>query len=184
MREPDTLTAQDLIYAAKALRQSARIAEREAADPEFTSVRATFERAAREQDALAAKRGECMGTIATAVSSSPILHLLRAPAGAACSLPMAPGRKRGVADPLKPIDEPRWLVIRNRCRQALEYRELWPGSDLRGALEAECARRAAEGWHVEDIPANCAFCFCHRGKERVCISIECFEPGAAGLGHG
>jgi hypothetical protein len=71
-----------------------------------------------------------------------------------------------------------------KYRQALEYRELWPGSDLRGALGAERARRAAEGWHVEDIPTNCAFCFADRGQERVCISIECFEPGTAGLGHG
>ena len=55
MPEPATLTRQDLIYAAAALRQAARLAERQAADPSFTSMRATFERSAREHDTLAAK---------------------------------------------------------------------------------------------------------------------------------
>src|SRR4051794_21168433 len=97
---------------------------------------------------------------------------------------MARGRRRGTTDPLQPISEPRWLVIRNRYSQAIEYRELWPGTDLRSAIESERVRRAADGWHVEDIPQNCAFCFAARGSERVCIRIECFEPGTAGLGHG
>jgi hypothetical protein len=26
---------------------------------------------------------------------------------------MAPGRRRGITDPLKPLREPRWLVIRD-----------------------------------------------------------------------
>lgn len=82
------------------------------------------------------------------------------------------------------MPEPRWLVIRNRCSQAIEYRVLWPRSDLRGAIEAERARMGADGWHVEDIPHNCAFCFASRDQERICISVECFEPGIAGLGHG
>ena len=82
------------------------------------------------------------------------------------------------------MPEPRWLVVRDRYSQAIEYRELWPGADLRGAMEAERARRAADGWHVEDVPKNCAFCFADRDAERLCISIECFEPGTAGLGHG
>jgi hypothetical protein len=96
---------------------------------------------------------------------------------------MAPGRRRGVTDPLKPTKAPRWLVIRNKYSQAIEYRELWGGTDLHGAMDAERSRRAAEGWHVEDIPRNCAFCFANRGSERVCITIECFEPGTAGFGR-
>jgi hypothetical protein len=97
---------------------------------------------------------------------------------------MAPERRRGTRDPLNPVNEVRWLVIRNQCRQALEYQELRAAADLRGAMEAERARRAADGWRVECVPANCAFCFADRGSERVCISIECFEPGTAGLGRG
>lgn len=98
--------------------------------------------------------------------------------------PMAPGKRRGIADPLKSLRDPRWLVIRDRCSRAIEYRELWLGTDLRAAMEFERARPAAEGWRVEDIPKNCAFCFADRGEERVCIAIECYEPGTAGLGHG
>lgn len=51
----ERLTAQDLIYAATALRQSARISERRAADPTFHSTRETFLHAMQSQDALAAK---------------------------------------------------------------------------------------------------------------------------------
>jgi hypothetical protein len=97
---------------------------------------------------------------------------------------MAPGKRRGITDPLKPLREPRWLVIRDQCRRAIEYRELSPGADLRAAMETERVRRVAEGWRVEEVPKNCAFCFAQRGEERVCIAIECYEPGAAPLGHG
>src|SRR5262245_53502707 len=98
--------------------------------------------------------------------------------------PMAPRHRRGRTDPLNSVKEPRWLVIRDRLNRALEYRELWPGADLRGALEAERGRRSADGWRVEDIPHYCSFCFADGGKERVCIAVECYEPGAAPLGHG
>jgi hypothetical protein len=49
------LTAQELIYAASALRAEARRAERQAADPNFESCRALFEQSARAYDALAEK---------------------------------------------------------------------------------------------------------------------------------
>ncbi|MGB6486254.1 MAG: hypothetical protein WBE91_05170 [Steroidobacteraceae bacterium] len=49
------LTAQELIYAASALRAEARRAERQAADPQFESVRAIFEKAAKTYDELARK---------------------------------------------------------------------------------------------------------------------------------
>jgi hypothetical protein len=48
-------TRQDLIYAATALRQSARIAEKRAQDPTFHSSRTIFEHQAESEDALAAK---------------------------------------------------------------------------------------------------------------------------------
>jgi hypothetical protein len=95
---------------------------------------------------------------------------------------MAAGRKRkGVTDPLDPVDEPRWLVVRDLCRRVLEYQELWPGRDLRAALAAECDRRTADGWTVDDIPPHCAFCFAQRAHERVCITVECHAPGTAPL---
>jgi hypothetical protein len=97
---------------------------------------------------------------------------------------MARGSRRGRTDPLSPVQELRWLVIRDAHSRALEYRELWPGTDLRAAIEAERARRTAEGWQVEEVPSFCAFCFASRDRVRVCIRIECFEPGTAGLGHG
>lgn len=96
-----------------------------------------------------------------------------------------PGRRRrGIRDPLRLTNEARWLVIRDKCSKPLEYRELCGESDLRGALESERAQRMSEGWNVEEIPRNCAFCFASRGQDRVCISIQCFELGTAGLGHG
>src|ERR1700761_3528387 len=97
---------------------------------------------------------------------------------------MASRRHLGEIDSLQPVDEPRWLVLRDRCNRALEYRELWPRSDLRAAMNIERERMCASGWQLEPIPRNCSFCFATRGHERVSIVIECFEPGTAGLGHG
>jgi hypothetical protein len=88
-------------------------------------------------------------------------------------------RRRGETDSLKPVNEPRWLVIRDRLSLAIEYRALEPRADLRGVMEAERARMAADGWSVDTIPRNCSFCFCDRGTERVRITIECYEPGKA-----
>lgn len=48
-------TAQELVYAAGALRAEARRAERQAADPQYESCRALFEGASRAYDALARK---------------------------------------------------------------------------------------------------------------------------------
>lgn len=49
------LTSQDLIYASTALRQAARISEKQASDPTFHSSRETFRHAMRVKDELAAK---------------------------------------------------------------------------------------------------------------------------------
>jgi hypothetical protein len=89
------------------------------------------------------------------------------------------GRRRGETDSLKPVNEPRWLVIRDRLSRAIEYRVLEPRTDLRGVMEAKRARMVADGWSVDTIPRNCSFCFCDRGAERVRIVIECYEPGTA-----
>jgi hypothetical protein len=51
-------------------------------------------------------------------------------------------------------------------------------ADLRTAMSTERGRRISDGWHAEDIPRHCAFFFCDRSDERLCIAIECFEPGA------
>jgi hypothetical protein len=93
-------------------------------------------------------------------------------------------RRRGATDSLNPVNEPRWLVLRDACSRAIEFQDLAPGADLRAALGARTEALAADGWQIGDIPRNCSFVFCQRGNERVCVSIECYEPGTAGLGHG
>ncbi len=49
------LTAQELTYAATALRAEARRSERQAVDPQYESVRSIFQSSAQAYDALAAK---------------------------------------------------------------------------------------------------------------------------------
>jgi hypothetical protein len=93
-------------------------------------------------------------------------------------------RRRGVTDSLNPVNEPRWLVVRDVCSRAMESRILAPRADLRAALKARTDALAADDWTVGDIPRNCSFVFCQRENERVCVSIDCYEPGTAGLGHG
>jgi hypothetical protein len=85
-------------------------------------------------------------------------------------------RRRGQTDALAPVDAARWLVVQDRLSRVVEFRALPPVADLRGAMQAERDRRAAAGWAVDDIPRNCSFFFCALENERVCISIECFEP--------
>lgn len=66
MPDPRTqLTAQELIYAASALRAEARRAERQAADPQFESCWAIFEGAARTYDELAGKLTQIAERIGT-----------------------------------------------------------------------------------------------------------------------
>ena len=90
------------------------------------------------------------------------------------------GRRRGQTDALQPVKEPRWLVIRDRFSQVVESQALGPQTDLRSVMQAERERLQASGWVVDDIPRNCAFFFCDRQNERVCVSIECYEPGPVG----
>jgi hypothetical protein len=88
-------------------------------------------------------------------------------------------RRRGETDSLKPVNEPRWLVVRDVCSRAIDFQALAHRADLRAALNARTAALAADGWQIGDIPRNCSFVFCQRGNERVCVSIECYEPGTA-----
>ena len=90
------------------------------------------------------------------------------------------GRRRGQTDALRPVTEPRWLVIRDRFSQVVESQALGPQTDLRAVMQVEADRRRSDGWAVEDVPRNCAFFFCDRQNERVCVSIECYEPGQPG----
>jgi hypothetical protein len=87
--------------------------------------------------------------------------------------------RRGRSDSLDVSRELRWLVVRDRMSRALEYRELAPGSDLRAAMAAKQAELAAAQWRVDSIPKNCGFFFADRDNDRVCVSIECFEPASS-----
>ena len=89
-------------------------------------------------------------------------------------------QRRGQRDALTPVNEPRWLVVRDRFSRVLESQALAAGADLRSTMAAERTRRVRAGWVTEDIPRNCAFFFCDRDNDRVCVSIECYEPGPAG----
>src|SRR5512140_2400626 len=84
--------------------------------------------------------------------------------------------RRGRPDPLERTREPRWLVVRDRASRALEFRELVAWADLRAAIAAKQTELAAKGWRVGSIPRKCSFFFADRENERVCVSVECFEP--------
>jgi hypothetical protein len=50
-------------------------------------------------------------------------------------------------------------------------------------VSAAVERLVGEGW-TADALNRYSFVYCQREKERVCISIECFEPGTTPIGHG
>jgi hypothetical protein len=85
-------------------------------------------------------------------------------------------RAKGI-DALNPVGEPRWLVVRDRFSHVVHCLQLRPNTDLRTAMNAERGRRLADGWLADEIARNCAFFFCNRAEERVCVAIECYEPG-------
>jgi len=86
-------------------------------------------------------------------------------------------QKKGAVDSLQPVDAFRWLVLRDRCSHVTEFHELRPNTNLRAALETQRDRLSRDGWSVDSIPRNCGFFFCDRDGQRLCVSIECFEPG-------
>jgi hypothetical protein len=89
------------------------------------------------------------------------------------------GTRRGRPDPLERTGEPRWLVVRDRVSRALEFRELPGGADLRAAMAAKQVELVAKGWRAGSIPTKCSFFFADRDNERVCVSVECFEPASS-----
>jgi hypothetical protein len=74
-------------------------------------------------------------------------------------------------------------VIRDRVSLPVRYTQLPPGVDLSAALAQERERLIADGWCAEELTRH-AFCFCDRGDERVCVSIDCYEPGHVPISHG
>jgi len=97
-------------------------------------------------------------------------------------LPSMP-RYRGIPDPLASVPERRWLVVRDRVSLPVRFTELPPGTDLKRALAEERQRLVADGWHADEL-TRYAFCFCDRDNERVCVSIECYEPDKVPVSHG
>jgi hypothetical protein len=93
-------------------------------------------------------------------------------------------RRRRSIDALATVDELRWLVVRDRLSRLMEFRVLAPRADLRAAMDAERARRVANGWTVDSVPRNVSFCFCDRGNDRICIAVEAYEPGHVPVSHG
>lgn len=89
--------------------------------------------------------------------------------------------RRHRPDPLAPIDQPTWLVVRDGLNTALAATELAPGADLRAVLEAARSERIAAGWKAEPIGQCVSFVFATRDGERVMVSIEHRPPGS-GLG--
>jgi hypothetical protein len=71
-------------------------------------------------------------------------------------------------------------VVRNGHRQALEWREIAPGVDLRAILEAARSELTAASWICDDIGRACGFFFAVRGAERIQVAIERYDPGGPG----
>jgi hypothetical protein len=89
-------------------------------------------------------------------------------------------RRRTLYDPLQPLPQPTWLVVRNMCRQSLEWREIAPGVDLRSYLEAARTERTAAGWACDDMGRVCSFFFVVRDGKRIQVTVERYDPDGPG----
>ena len=85
-------------------------------------------------------------------------------------------RKRQRFDPLATVNEPRYLVVRDRCSRLIACSRLAPGTNLRAALQTAATLRAVDGWIVEPISYVAALFFCSRDDERVSVSIVVRDP--------
>jgi hypothetical protein len=91
--------------------------------------------------------------------------------------------RRSSLDSLATVNATHWLVSRDICSRPLWHSVLSPNANLKVALATERQRLVNEGWTANEL-TRYTFVYCQREHERVCISIECYEPGQAPLGHG
>jgi hypothetical protein len=92
--------------------------------------------------------------------------------------------RRNRQDPLLPLPQPTWLVVRNGCRQPLEWQRIAAGVDLRATLEKSRSQYSAGGWECEDIGRVCSFFFAVREGVRIQVTVERYDPAGPGApGH-
>lgn len=92
--------------------------------------------------------------------------------------------RRSSYDPLKPVSEPTWLVVRDKCTQVLAVQLLERRADLRAILNATREARMAAGWRAEPIGRASSSFFCSKDGMRVMIGIERRDPSNPRLNHG
>jgi len=86
--------------------------------------------------------------------------------------------------PLQPVDELRWLVLRNQLNRIEWEQLLLPQTDLTEALKAGRQRLVEEGSTMDELKPLLPFVFGQRGQERICLLIEAIPPGSPTVGHG
>jgi hypothetical protein len=87
-------------------------------------------------------------------------------------------------DPLQRLQQPTWLVVRNKHRQPLEWRQLAPGADLRAMLLAARTERIAAGWVCTEVGRHESVFMAERDGERLETGIERYDPaGPEHPGH-
>jgi len=84
--------------------------------------------------------------------------------------------RRSVYDPLEPTSEPRWYVVRNMHRAALEVRALTPGTDLKRAFVATMLEHIDAGWQLGEFSSTGGVLFCTKGIERRQVEITPSDP--------
>ena len=86
-------------------------------------------------------------------------------------------RRRSSYDPLQPVDQPMWLVVRDNLQRALAATELRPRADLRAALAATRETLAAAGWEPDPGSLKWGFFFCRKAQARLGVTLESHDPG-------
>jgi hypothetical protein len=84
--------------------------------------------------------------------------------------------RRSRHDPLKIVDQDRWLTVRDAYGRLVQHRHLEPRADLKAAMVLALAEHANRGWTLESYSSELACSFCHRGEDRRQITIEQSDP--------
>jgi hypothetical protein len=81
---------------------------------------------------------------------------------------------------LQPLDQPTWLVVRDQYSNALEWRAIASGVDLRTVVGDARTERMKAGWSCTEVgPADNGF-FADRANVRESVYVERFDPAGPG----
>lgn len=85
-------------------------------------------------------------------------------------------KRRVRHDEMKPIDEPIWLVVRDKYKTAISIQQYPPNTDPIPVMVEAMSKSIRLGFAIDQMPGNFAVYFCTKGDETNQVAIERVDP--------